>query len=104
MPSTQPAEPRAPSLSQQMNFIIENAGILDRKIKISIMTIVNFEVGEEFIKENLTTKDVDINLDKVGEKNPEAISHIYNLVLSRLKALNNPVGYSEPRKDSAGKS
>lgn len=85
------AENRPLSINQQKAFIVENATILNREIKIAILSIVMMEIGQSVIMEN-SIKEVDINLDAVAIINKDIITHIYNMVLTRRKLLNQPAG------------
>lgn len=80
-----------PTLYKQKKFIIENAHILNKEIKISILSIVIMEIGKEVISHGIGTKGVNINLDTIQEINPEIITHIYNIVKMRLNTLSKPV-------------
>jgi hypothetical protein len=84
--------PRAPSISQQKMFIIDNAGILNHETKIAILSIVMMEIGPGVIMETGGSKEVDIDLDAVMAVNEEVVRHIYNIVLTRREALSQPAG------------
>jgi hypothetical protein len=91
---TPPHSPRAraPSTAQQQTFIVENANILNRETKLAILAIVMMEIGPSVVMETGGTKEVDIDLDAVTAANEEVIAHIYNIVLTRRKALGQPAG------------
>jgi len=80
-----------PTLHRQKKFIIENAHILNKEIKISILSIVMMEIGQNVISPGIGIKGVNINLDMIEEINHEIITHIYNIVQMRLNALSKPV-------------
>jgi hypothetical protein len=80
-----------PTLHRQKKFIIENAHILNKEVKISILSIVMMEIGKEVISSGMGTKGVNINLDAIEEINAEIITHIYNIIKMRLNALSRPV-------------
>lgn len=80
------------SLSYQKEFIVENGGILTKEIRVSILQMVVQEMGYEAVMEAAGSREVNINLDIVAERNPEVIQHIYNIVLTRRSALSQPVG------------
>ena len=94
--------PRAPSISQQKTFIVENANILNRETKLAIISIVMMEIGPSVIMETGGAKEVDINLDTVAEANEEVLYHIYNIVLTRREALSQPAGPQQARSDGQG--
>lgn len=79
-----------PSAAQQKTFIVQNAGILNKETKISILSIVMMEIGPEVVKEIPSAHEVDVNLDAVALSNEEVLGHIYNIVRARLSALNQP--------------
>jgi hypothetical protein len=79
------------SIGQQITFIISNTDILDDKTKHTILSLVMMNVEDtSVITEVGKNKSTDINLDKISEINPEIITHIYNIVLSRREALSRP--------------
>jgi|UniRef100_A0A6C0I018 hypothetical protein len=80
-----------PTLHRQKKFIIENAHILNKEIKISILSIVMMEIGKDVISSGMGTKGVNINLDAIEEINAEIITHIYNIIKMRLTTLSKPV-------------
>jgi hypothetical protein len=88
------ATARAPNISQQKNFIVENANILNRETKLAILSIVMMEIGPTVIMETGGAKEVDINLDAATNANEEIITHIYNIVLARRNALSQPAGHA----------
>jgi hypothetical protein len=91
-PSGGPSGAAAPSIGQQKTFIIENAGILNRETKLAILAIVMMEIGPGVIMETGGTREIDVDLDAVTLANEEVIAHIYNIVLTRREALNQPAG------------
>lgn len=78
------------SISRKKNFIVENSNILNKDIKLTILSLVMMEVGPSVIMETNTKKEVDINLDILETKNIEVLNHIYNIVKKRLDILNQP--------------
>lgn len=78
------------SITRKKKFIVENANILNKDIKITILSLVMMEVGHSVIMETNTKKEVDINLDILEMKNIEVLNHIYNIVKKRLDILNQP--------------
>ena len=82
------------NLNKQKQFIIENSNILNREIKIAILSIIMMENGPSVIMENTksgeNTKGININLDSIGEINPEILNHIFNIVKTRIDTLNQP--------------
>lgn len=78
------------STTRKKKFIVENANILNKEIKVVILSIVMMEVGPSVIMETNTKKEVDINLDVLETKNIEVLNHIYNIVSKRLNILNQP--------------
>jgi hypothetical protein len=82
----------APSAGQQKSFIIENAGILNRETKLTILNIVMLEVGKGAVIESGSAKEVDIDLDRVSSINEVVLPIIYNIVAARREALNQPAG------------
>lgn len=78
------------SVSRKKKFIVENANILNKEIKVIILSLVMMEVGPSVIMETNTKKEVDINLDVLETKNIEVLNHIYNIVSKRLDILNQP--------------
>jgi hypothetical protein len=78
------------SVTRKKKFIVENSNILNRDIKITILSLVMMEVGPSVIMETNTKKEVDINLDILESKNVEVLNHIYNIVKKRLDILNQP--------------
>lgn len=78
------------SNERKKKFIAENSNILNKDIKIIILSLVMMEVGKSVIMETNTKKGVDINLDQLEIKNIEVLNHIYNIVSKRLDLLNQP--------------
>lgn len=76
---------------QQISFIIKNVDILDYKTKMNILSLVMIDIGPSAVTEIKGTRGTDINLDLILEKNPDIITHIYNIVLARRESLNQPV-------------
>lgn len=84
------------STNRKKRFIVENSSILNRDIKLTILSLVMMEVGTSVIMETNTKKEVDINLDILENKNIEVLNHIYNIVKKRLDILNQPAkNYNE---------
>ena len=89
---------KIPNLNRQKTFIIENSNILNREIKIAILSIIMMEIGPSVIMDSVTTgvskskdsKGININLDAIGELNPDILNHIYNIVKTRIDTLNQP--------------
>ena len=81
---------RLPSLKRQKEFIIENSNILNIESKNAILSILLMEVESDVIMESKNKQNIDIDLDKVEQKNKSTITHIYNIVLSRVENLKNP--------------
>lgn len=82
------------STDRKKRFIVENANILNRDIKLVILNLVMMEVGPSIIMETNNKKEVDINLDLLENKNLEVLNHIYNIVKKRLDILNQPAKYN----------
>lgn len=83
-----------PNLNNQKKFIIENAYILNRDIKINILSIIIIEtedVQNSIISENVGMHGVNINLDIIESINPSLITHIYNIIKNRLEFLSKPL-------------
>ena len=79
--------------TQMKVFICENANILNRETKLSILSIVMMEVGPKVVMEKTgASPEINIDLDAVERSNDEVIPHIYNIVLARREALNQPAG------------
>ena len=78
------------NLNRQKDFIIENSNILNREIKIVILSIVMMEIGPSVIMNTNGSKGLNINLDSIGNINPEILNHIYNIVKIRINTLNQP--------------
>lgn len=78
------------SNERKKKFIVENSNILNKDIKITILSLVMMEVGSSVIMETNIKKEVDINLDVLENKNIEVLNHIYNIVKKRLDILNQP--------------
>ena len=78
------------SLERKKQFIVENGDILNRDIRLTILNIIMMEIGKSVIIETSNKKEIDINLDSIGEKNVEILNHIYNIVQKRLETLNKP--------------
>jgi ABC-type enterochelin transport system substrate-binding protein len=81
---------RGVNYQQQITFIIKNVDILDYKTKMNILSIVMMDIGMSVVTEIKGTKGTDINLDLILEKNPDIITHIYNIILARRESLNQP--------------
>ena len=88
-----------PSLAQQKRFIVDNVAVLNKETKIAILSIVMMEIGPAAGPEGEPTKlvvyesgsrEVDIDLDAVGELNQEVLAHIYNIVHARREVLSQP--------------
>jgi len=82
-----------PTLNKQKKFIIENAHILNKDIKITIFSIVMMEIEnyKTAVSENMGNRGININLDVVETIKPEIITHIYNIVKNRLDILSKPL-------------
>lgn len=78
------------SINRKKRFIVENASILNKDIRITILSLIMMEVGNSVIMETNTKKEIDINLDKLEITNIEVLNHIYNIVKKRLDILNQP--------------
>lgn len=78
------------SVLRKKKFIVENANILNREIKLIILSLVMMELDNSVIMETNTKKEVDINLDVLEKKNIEVLNHIYNIVKKRRDILNQP--------------
>ena len=84
---------KMPNLNSQKTFIIENSNILNREIKIAILSIIMMEIGPSVIMDSVKSKEskgININLDAIGELNPDILIHIYNIVKTRIDTLNQP--------------
>jgi hypothetical protein len=79
-----------PSLNRQKRIIIDNTDILDEKTKLTILSLVMMNVGPTVVKEVGKNRGTDIDLDEVAKLNPEIITHIYNIVITRREVLNRP--------------
>ena len=84
------SETKNPNLNRQKTFIIENSNILNREIKIAILSIIMMEIGPSVIMDSVRSKGLNINLDAIGEINPDILNHIYNIVKTRIDTLNQP--------------
>lgn len=78
------------SINKKKKFIKENATILTRDIKVTILSLIMMDVGKSVIMETSSKKEVDINLDLLETKNIEVLNHIYNIVKKRFDILNQP--------------
>lgn len=78
------------SVDRKKKFIVEHSNILNKDIKITILSLVMMEVGQSVIMETNNKKEIDINLDILESKNIEVLNHIYNIVKKRLDTLNKP--------------
>ena len=78
--------------NRQKTFIIENSNILNKEIKIAILSIIMMEIGPSVIMDSIQkeSKGLNINLDAIGEINPDILNHIYNIVKTRIDTLNQP--------------
>ena len=92
---------KAPGVSAQKTFIVENAGILNRETKLAILSIVMMEIGSSAVMEAGGLKEVDIDLDAVAEANEEVLHHIYNIVQARREVLSQPAGWEPAGYTSA---
>jgi hypothetical protein len=79
-----------PNLNKQKKFIIENSHILNKEIKMSILSIVMMEIGDTVIYPSMGIKGLNINLDDIEIINPDIITHIFNIVKNRLDTLSRP--------------
>jgi hypothetical protein len=82
---------RAPTANQRKDFILDNADLLNRKTKITIISIVLMEIGPSVVSE-AAGREVNIDLDAVADISGEVLTHIYNIVLARRRALSQPAG------------
>ena len=84
-----------PNLNNQKKFIIENAYILNKEIKINILSIImeTEDIQNSIISENVGMHGVNINLDIIESINPALITHIYNIIKNRLDFLSKPLKY-----------
>jgi hypothetical protein len=80
-----------PNINKQKKFIVENSHILNKEIKLSILSIVMMEIGEMVISPSMGIRGLNINLDKIEKINSEIITHIYNIVKNRLNVLSKPI-------------
>jgi hypothetical protein len=80
-----------PNINKQKKFIVENSHILNKEIKLSILSIVMMEIGESVIYPSMGIKGLNINLDKIEKINSEIITHLYNIVKNRLHVLSKPI-------------
>jgi hypothetical protein len=80
-----------PNINKQKKFIVENSHILNKEIKLSILSIVMMEIGEMVISPSMGIRGLNINLDKIEKINSELITHIYNIVKNRLNVLSKPI-------------
>jgi ABC-type transport system involved in Fe-S cluster assembly fused permease/ATPase subunit len=78
------------SNKRKKQFIVENSLVLNKEIKLIILSIVMMEVGQSVIMETNNSKSVDINLDLLELKNIEVLNHIYNIIKKRVDILNHP--------------
>ena len=90
-----------PSVVSQMQYIEQNAKILDIPTKKTILSLVMMEVGKTVstngttvpvVMENKKTKEPTIMLSNIP--NPIVISHIYNIVRNRRSYLSEPAKHS----------
>jgi hypothetical protein len=91
------------STERKKKFIIENSNILNRDIKLNILTIImmnsdlhiksSSETDQSIIMDtsNNSKKCVDINLDLLEKKDINVLNHIYNIIHKRLETLNKPI-------------
>jgi len=78
------------SINRKKQFIIENAAILNKDIKLTILNIIMMEIGSSVIMESNNKKGINIDLDLLEKKNIEVLNHIYNIIYKRLNILNQP--------------
>lgn len=94
-----PAAPPQPSVNRMKTFILETAGILDRKTKLTILALVKMEFDPDTLgiatDSSGPTKCVNINLDLIAETNLEVLRQIYNLVCAYRTFLNQPASASD---------
>ena len=87
-----PATEPLPSLAQQKTYIIENSRLLERGIKINILSLVQTWVYDEDSPPQTTIVNcrdgVNINLDKIPQ---DLVTNIFNIVKSQVASLNVPV-------------
>jgi hypothetical protein len=88
-----------PSVGRQKAFIVENAGVLDRKTKLEILAIVMMEVGPTAVTETggADREEVNIDLSAVAAANAEVLGHLYNIVQARLRLLSQPARLGDAR-------
>jgi hypothetical protein len=98
--------PAGISIDSQKDFILRHAPILDKKAKQSILSLVMAEHSESVRNGSVagpkrggvggsasgsaSGSAVYINLDEIAEHDPDIILHIYNIVLARRNALDQP--------------
>ena len=96
-------EKTMPSLSRQKTFIVENANILNINNRKTILRLVMMGVGKSIpakpaplpiIIEHGVRNTPSIHLDNLGRHNSKLVSQIYNIVLGRRNALNEPLTQS----------
>lgn len=78
-----------PSIQRQKSYVMENAQFLDRKTNLTILNIVMMECPED-AREGGPLKEVNVDLDHIGDTNPDVLGQIYNLVRARIDAINRP--------------
>ena len=81
-------------LNAQKSYIIKNMNILDIETKKSILNLVMMEIGPSVVSDTIGMKCVNIDLDEIQKSNTAVITHIYNMVMAKVKSLNQPVGSS----------
>lgn len=81
-------------LEQKKIFICANADILDVKTKQTILKIIMMEVGGDVVMEKASKdeKETNIDMDAVGRASEDVVHTIYNIVMTRRAALNQPAG------------
>ena len=98
--TTELAQP-LPTREGRMEFIVNNAGLLDDRTKKNIYNYVMTEVGavDETSKKIVVIKnkagEPEINLTNIT--NEPAITYIYNIVKNRRHALMQPVKHGETK-------
>ena len=90
---------KKPSIGRQKTFIVENAGVLDKVARETILRIVMMEVGRvvpgagvPVVLEHGAAKTPSIDLDALGRHKPEVLRQVYNIVAVRRNLLNEPAG------------
>ena len=86
-----------PSFESQKTYIVDNASILDKETRKSILCLVMREIGQTVERDgetrnvvlvNKETNSPSINLEEID--NEEVILHVYNIVKHRRTVLSEP--------------